>query len=204
MLEGLASGLAFGLSAGLAPGPLLALVVSQTLRHGTGHGIRVAAAPLLTDLPIIAASILLVGWAASTGPLLGVVALAGSLFVLHLARETWSADLPADLGGSAPRSLLRGVAVNLLSPHPYLFWLTVGAPTVIAAAPEGAGPVGAFVAAFYGGLIGSKVAIAVVTGRAGGRIGGPGYRRLMRTLALTLIVFAVGLAVEGIRLLGDA
>ena len=113
-------------------GASMAFEVAVVRRDGFDGEIELG----MTDLPIIAASILLVGWAASTGPLLGVVALAGSLFVLHLARETWSADLPADLGGSAPRSLLRGVAVNLLSPHPYLFWLTVGAPTVIAAAPE--------------------------------------------------------------------
>ena len=28
----------------------------------------------------------------------------------------------------APRSLTKGVMVNFLSPHPYIFWLTVGGP----------------------------------------------------------------------------
>ena len=49
-------GVVFGLAAGLMPGPLLALVIQQTLRHGPGEGIKVAAAPLLTDLPIVAAA----------------------------------------------------------------------------------------------------------------------------------------------------
>ena len=51
------SGAVFGLAAGLMPGPLLALVIQQTLRHGPTEGIKVAAAPLLTDLPIVAAAL---------------------------------------------------------------------------------------------------------------------------------------------------
>jgi hypothetical protein len=36
MITALASGAFLGLSCGLAPGPLLALVLAQTLRHGRG------------------------------------------------------------------------------------------------------------------------------------------------------------------------
>lgn len=50
-------GLVLGLSAGLAPGPLLTLVVSETLRHHVGAGIRVALAPLISDLPIVLVSV---------------------------------------------------------------------------------------------------------------------------------------------------
>ncbi|MGB2681816.1 MAG: LysE family translocator, partial [Candidatus Competibacter sp.] len=52
------SGLMLGLSGGLSPGPLLALVASESLRHGVGAGIKIALAPLLTDLPIILATLL--------------------------------------------------------------------------------------------------------------------------------------------------
>ncbi|UCD33501.1 MAG: hypothetical protein JSV38_06465 [Desulfobacterales bacterium] len=46
-------GVMFGLSAGFAPGPLLTLVITQTLRHGIKEGILTASAPVLTDAPII-------------------------------------------------------------------------------------------------------------------------------------------------------
>ena len=46
-------GILLGLSAGIAPGPLLTLVVSETLSGGVGAGVRVALSPLLSDLPII-------------------------------------------------------------------------------------------------------------------------------------------------------
>ena len=54
----LMSGMLLGLSAGLSPGPMLTLVVSQTLRHGIQEGVKVAFAPLLTDTPIVIACLL--------------------------------------------------------------------------------------------------------------------------------------------------
>ena len=56
----LASGVVFGLSAGLSPGPLLTLVISETLKHGTRSGIKVALAPLITDTPIVMLAITVV------------------------------------------------------------------------------------------------------------------------------------------------
>jgi hypothetical protein len=53
MTHFLGIGIIFGLSAGLAPGPLLMLVISDTLRHGIKAGVKVALAPVITDLPII-------------------------------------------------------------------------------------------------------------------------------------------------------
>ena len=52
------SGVVFGLSAGLSPGPLLTLVISETLKHNAKEGIKVSIAPILTDLPIVMITIL--------------------------------------------------------------------------------------------------------------------------------------------------
>ncbi len=54
MFEYLLPGIFIGLSAGFSPGPLMTVVISQTLHHGIKEGLKVAIAPLLTDLPIIA------------------------------------------------------------------------------------------------------------------------------------------------------
>ncbi|OGT32916.1 MAG: hypothetical protein A2W28_01290 [Gammaproteobacteria bacterium RBG_16_51_14] len=53
MIYFLVTGAVLGISAGLAPGPLLALVVTETLKHGIRTGVRVALVPVCTDLPII-------------------------------------------------------------------------------------------------------------------------------------------------------
>ena len=53
MLNFLGIGFILGLSAGFAPGPLLTLVISETLQHDIKAGVKVALAPMITDLPII-------------------------------------------------------------------------------------------------------------------------------------------------------
>ena len=54
---------------------------------------------------------------------------------------------------------------------------------------------------FYACLVGSKVGIAIVVGRARGRVAGRGYRWTMRILAVLLVLFAAGLVREAWLLL---
>ena len=49
----LGQGILLGVSAGVSPGPLFALVIAETLHHGTKAGLRVALVPLVTDMPIV-------------------------------------------------------------------------------------------------------------------------------------------------------
>ncbi len=207
MIDAFATGALFGLSAGLAPGPLLALVISQTVRHGLGQGVRVALAPLITDLPIVVVSALVVGTVAGASGPLAIITLAGAAFVTWLAWDTWRAQPPGELpaGETAPaaRSWTRGVVANGLSPHPWLFWIAVGAPTLLSAYATGGMPrAAAFLLGFYGCLLGSKLGIALAVGRTRGRVAGRGYRLTMRVLAVLLAAFAVGLLREGLLLLG--
>ena len=53
------AGLLLGAPSGFAPGPMLLLIISETLRHGKHAGAKVACIPLLTDAPIVMASGLL-------------------------------------------------------------------------------------------------------------------------------------------------
>lgn len=80
----LSYGAMLGLSAGVAPGPLLAMVIAQTLQHNTREGIRVAAAPVLTDLPIIPVGILLFSSLPEPDFVLGIMSFVGSAFVMYL------------------------------------------------------------------------------------------------------------------------
>ncbi len=198
----LGAGAAFGLAAGLSPGPLLALVVSQTVRHGPREGLKVAMAPLITDAPIVLLSVLVLSRLESDA-VLGIIALAGGAFVAYLAIESLrTTRLAVGDEGSAPRSWRQGATVNALSPHPYLFWITVGAPILLAAAANG--PVGpaAFLVGFYACLVGSKVAVALAVGASRGALTGGAYPWIMRALGAVLAVFAVLLVREGLVLLG--
>ncbi len=199
----LGAGVVLGLSAGFAPGPLLAMVLSQAIRHGAREGIKIAAAPLLTDLPIILVSTFLLAKLSGAEALLGAISILGGFFLLHMARETFRARMPDPAAGAAdPQSLRKGAMVNALSPHPYLFWLTVGAPTVLKGWQTGPSAAAAFVGGFYVCLVGSKVLLAVLAGRSRHLLGPRAYSVLMRTLAMLLLLFAVLLFRDGLGLLG--
>ena len=121
MLQYLLSGLGLGLAAGVSPGPLMALLVAQTLRYGTREGLKVAAAPVLTDAPIVAASVLVLAQLAAREKLMGAIALVGGAYLLWLA---WGSlrfqafESQAEAG--APASVMKALATNLLNPHVYL------------------------------------------------------------------------------------
>jgi threonine/homoserine/homoserine lactone efflux protein len=199
----LSSAVVYGLSAGFSPGPLLALVISQTLRYGVREGVKASMAPLVTDLPIILVSVLILRSLSDSRFILGCISMAGGLFVTYLAYECFRTVRleMADLDGG-PQSLGKGAAVNALNPHPYLFWLTVGGPSVIRAWADS--PLGAvaFVAVFSGSIVGSKVMIAAMVGQSKHVLSGKGYGIVMRVLGLMLLFFAVLLFKDGVELAG--
>ena len=202
MLSVLASGLLLGLSAGLAPGPLLALLLTQSVRHGPREGCKVAFVPLLTDAPIIVLAVALAAKAAEFREVLGVLSIAGGAFVLYLAFDAFRpARMDLDAVAVRPKSWLKGIFTNVLNPHPWLFWLTIGAATLARAIEASWLQAAAFLGAFYLMLVGSKVVLALVAGRSGEFLHGQPYRVTMRGLGVLLAVFAVLLLREGLRYL---
>ena len=203
MFTYLTAGIVLGLSAGFSPGPLMTLVISQTLRHGAREGFKVAVAPLVTDLPIILAATFLLTRLANYHAILGVISLIGGLFVLLLAWESIrTSGVEPRTGDTFPQSLGKGIMVNLLSPYPYLFWLTVGDPMIVKGWGESPPRAGAFVAGFYICLVGAKLAIAVATGRSRQMLRGETYRYIMRLLGLLLLIFAIMLLKDGLKMMG--
>ncbi|HFQ95369.1 MAG TPA: LysE family translocator [Anaerolineae bacterium] len=185
-------GFSLGLSAGLAPGPLLALVIQRTLRYGAASGLRIALAPLITDLPIVILALLVISRLPEIA-LHGLMA-AGGLFVLWLAWDAWrETGAGLSVGAETPtaqQDFLRGALVNFLNPHPYLFWGTVGAPIVIQAWEQSPWQAAGFVFMFYLMLVGSKVVLALILGRFRGM---PAhlYHRAMQFSALLLLAAGV-------------
>ena len=203
MILFLGAGVVLGLSAGFSPGPLFALVLSHTVRHGVREGVKIAVAPLLTDLPIILVSTFLLTKVTDSRASLGVISLLGGFFLMYMSYETYTARRPEHKTSDAgAQSLWKGVITNALSPHPYLFWLTVGAPTMIRGWEVGPTAAVAFVAGFFGCLVGSKVSLAVLTARSKHLLTGRSYTYLMRALGLLLLLFAGLLFRDGLSLLG--
>lgn len=199
----LLAGISLGFAAGISPGPLMTLVITRTLERGLGAGLRVAIAPLLTDLPIIAITVL---FFTALPPLLETLLTAGgALFVLYLAweilrdgRTTRLADVARVPGAAASADIWRGMMVNFLSPHPWLFWITVAAPLLTNAWQQSVWTAFGFLIGFYGLLVGSKKLLAV--GITGGRrfLNDVWYRRLLLASGLLLVLFGVRLLWQAI------
>ncbi len=203
MLQYLASGTILGLSAGMAPGPILALVITETLKYSIKEGIKVSMVPLITDFPIIVFSLFLVGQVAQFEPLLGGISIAGFLFVMYLAYESFqTTEATIYPREGAPKSMQKGILANLLNPHPYLFWITVGAPIILKATDISSLAAAAFVGSFYVLLVGSKILLAIIVGKYKTFLSGRIYRYLMGFLGLALGVLALFLLYDGLTLLG--
>jgi threonine/homoserine/homoserine lactone efflux protein len=204
MADFLSAGIFLGLAAGFSPGPLLALVVTETLQYGWRAGIRVALAPVITDAPIIAVFFLVLKNVAH-GPLLGAITLGGAVFVAYLGISTIRAGkrLPG-YSDEPPKSLRKAIVVNALSPHPYLFWASVGGPLLVRAAETRFFCGIAFLGGFYGFLVGSKVFLALLAGRSRSFFQGSAYAWTLRLLGLLLLIFAFCLLREGISLFQGA
>jgi len=194
-------GLGLGLAAGVSPGPLLTLVITSSLERGFGAGLRVAMAPVITDAPIILLALLVLrrmpdSWLAL------IAALGGSL-VIFIGVDTLRPRPATEEDGRQSRGdsrdLLRGALVNLFNPHPWIFWVTVQGPILIAGWRRNPLAGVAFVSAFYAAIVGSKVAIAWLVARGRHNLNERWYRRTLIVCGLLLVIMGVILIAQAVR-----
>jgi threonine/homoserine/homoserine lactone efflux protein len=203
MLHYLTIGTILGLSAGLAPGPLLTLIISETLAHDVRSGVKVALAPLITDLPIVLLTVFALSRLSGFNSILGIISLVGGVLVLAMGIEGLKAKgVELDTEKVKPRSLAKGILVNILSPHPYLFWLSVGAPTMTRAMDVNIFAAAVFIISFYCLLIGSKITLAILVGKSKKALTGRPYLYTMKFLGVVLFFLALFLFRDGLKLLG--
>jgi threonine/homoserine/homoserine lactone efflux protein len=196
-VEALALGVALGLGAGLSPGPLLGLVVANSLRGGFRSGALTALAPLVTDALVVAACVTVL--AALPDRAVAALGVAGAVVVIGIAVQTWAAarrDDPVPQAVATRTVLVQSSLVNLLSPHPWLFWLTAGGPLLVGFLAAGAGHGVAFLVGFYALLVGTKVAVAAAVGGAGRLLLPHAYRAALLVTALILALAAVVLVLR--------
>ena len=203
MTDFITIGIVLGLSAGFAPGPLLTLVISETLRHDIRSGVRVAVSPIFTDLPIIILTLTVLSQLSDFHTILGIISLIGGCVILFMGYESMNPEnLESENSEIESKSLLKGILANALSPHPYLFWFSVGGPIMSKAMKLSITASFAFICGFYIFLIGSKILLAVLVGRSKSFLNGTLYINIMRFLALALCILALLLFRDGLKLLG--
>ncbi len=187
-------GVTLGVVEGVKPGPLLTVVIRETLSGGFRAGVRAAAAPLFTDGPMILASLLAAGWIATQPAVLLLISVLGALFLVKMGVECFSIEPPkVELSDtSTSGSLRRGVLTNLLNPNAYVFWFLIGGPLMASAAVEEPLAPVAYALAFIFTLVMAKVTIAWMFDRSRGQLSVQGYRIALGVCGIAMLGFAAG------------
>ena len=199
----ISAGILLGLSAGLSPGPLLTLVITQALKHNSKEGIKVAISPLITDLPIILATMFILKKVSEFNLILALISFSGGVFLAYLGIESVRIKkLNVDQQDlSKSESLKKGIIANFLNPSPYLFWTTVGTPLIFDALQINLITSVLFLIAFYTFLLGSKIMIAFLAARSKLFINQKIYLLVMKFLGIILIIFSLIFFYDGYKYL---
>jgi len=202
MLPFLITGTVFGLTAGISPGPILTLVITETLRHNKKEGMKVALAPLITDIPIIAITLLILSRLANSDTVLGIISFLGGIFIAYLGYECIKTKgIEVDIQQIKPKSLKRGIIANVLNPHPYVFWLVVGSPLLFKAYDVSLFAALSFVIPFYIMLVGSKIIVALMVDKSRSFLKNRVFLWIMRLLGIALLIFAIIFVKDGLEFL---
>jgi len=198
-----AAGLGVGLALASAPGPVQAILMTESVRGGPFRGFRAMAGASLTFASLLVALALGLSVAPPSGVALRILKVAGGGLLVWLAldavRSGHAADAPADPTRRSLPPSVRGALAVILNPGGWVFLGTV-ASSLLSAATRRGGTGGAIV-----------VALALVIGLAVGDgtvvlLGGYGVRRagdrvvrlVQRALATLLAGIGVWLAVSGL------
>lgn len=198
----LSMGVIFGLTAGISPGPLLTLVITETLRHNKREGFKVALAPLITDLPIILVTWYVFSRLSHFSLAMSIISFSGGIYFAFLGYETIKIkELSIKTGNLNPDSLKKGITANILNPNPYIFWFTAGIPTAFKAYETSLLTAILYFALFYLMLTGSKIVIAMLVEKSKVILNSKSYGIVMKILGVVLFVFAFLFVYDGIKIL---
>ena len=187
------AGIILGIVEGIKPGPLLTIVIRETLSGGFKAGVRAASAPIFTDGPLIILSIFVAGWI-STQPLIFCgISLVGAIFLTRMGLECFSpaiTDIDSD-EVDISKSFKRGIITNLLNPSVYVFWFLVGGPIMATAADtEPLAPV-AYAISFLVSIVSVKITIAYFFSKAQVNLSSSNYQLSLRICGVAMLLFAI-------------
>jgi len=194
------AGIVLGLSAGFSPGPLFTLVLAQTIKHNSFEGIKVAISPLITDLPILLSVFWIYNKFSKFHFIIALISFSGGFFLAYLGIESLKVKgLDMNDKNINSGSIKKGIITNFLSPNPYLFWTAVGIPLLFKAYENSFITAALFLFSFYTILIGSKVIVAMIAGRAKMVMNQKIYIIIMRILGFFLLVFSLMFFYDSIK-----
>ena len=200
------AGIALGLFEGVRPGPLLTMVIRETLTGGWSAGARAASAPIFTDGPLIVISVLLSGWVADQPSLMFTISMLGACFLLWFGIDCFRIEPPdSDIEQQeVTGSFSRGVITNLLNPNVYVFWFLIGGPLMASAADEEPVAPVAYALSFLVTIIIVKMVIALIFDRTRGSMSPRVYKIALEICGLGMIGFSAGFMYQAYEMFPEA
>lgn len=131
MINYLIFGITYAFAAAVQPGPFQTYIISQTLSRGWRHTLPAAFSPLISDVPIIILTLLLLSQVPDR--FFQFLHCGGGIFLLYLSSRSFKAcwnfntDNAIDVQ-SSQQTLLNAAFVNLLNPNPYIGWSLIMGP----------------------------------------------------------------------------
>ena len=127
---------------------------------------------------------------------LGFISIAGGLFLAYLGYENLKVkESQFQTKPTKDQSLKKAIITNALSPHPYIFWLSVGGSFLVKGSVS---ECSFFLLGFYLLLIGSKITVAFLTEKSKTLLKSRYFIYLIRALGFVLLVFSMILIKGGI------
>jgi threonine/homoserine/homoserine lactone efflux protein len=202
--ESLFPGIIFGMMAGLSPGPMLTLVVAETLKFGKEEGFKVAVSPLITDSTIILITLLVLSTLANHDVVIGLISIFGACYMVYIGLKNLRTKTDKfEVAIVRKEAFKQAIITNLLNPHTYLFWISVGSPIILETLKTDALAVIPFLLGFYALLIGSMTFVALVMDRSKSFVKSKYYSYVVRVLGIVLILFALVFLTEGLKLIAS-
>jgi threonine/homoserine/homoserine lactone efflux protein len=193
----------FGLTAGALPGPLISYLVTTTLTQGWRRAVPLVTSPLVSDIPIILLTVLILR--AVPPQFINLIQIGGGLFLLWIAYGAWKQYQTGNAfrteARSNSQSYWRVIVMNWLSPGPYIMWSTVLGPMLLSALQQSAWMGLVFLGSFYGVFI-SILTLWIAVFERLRQLDAKFVSRIYLGVLLILVYFGLRLIAEGLGALG--
>lgn len=192
------------LSGAIMPGPLLTVTISESPRRGLMTGPLLIAGHAILELALVLALLMGLAPLLSMEPVFIFIALAGSVVLLWMAVGMLQ-SLPAMTlvteakDASGKNLIMSGALMSIANPYWSIWWATIGLGYILHSMDAGTMGVVAF---FSGHILGdlfwyAAVSAAIWKGRR--LLSDRGYRLLIGTCAVFLIIFSCLFAWSGLQ-----
>jgi len=138
----------------------------------------------------------------SYNSVIGIIALLGASYLIYSGIELLRIKQKGfEFKSEKKNALKKGVIVNFGSPHPYIFWLSIGVPIIIKSLSISFSAAILFIIGFYSFLVGSKIVVALIVERSKYFINSKHYFLIIRVLGIAQVVFGLAFAKVGLEFL---